>query len=101
MGRHLFGGGREAISGNEDMSQQDRVWFITGASSGFGRALAEAVIGRGERAVVAARRREALAELAAGAPERVLPLPLDVTDAEARRRAVEQAIARFGRIHVL
>jgi NAD(P)-dependent dehydrogenase (short-subunit alcohol dehydrogenase family) len=38
------------------MSKSDRVWFITGASSGFGRALAEAVISRGERAVVAARR---------------------------------------------
>jgi NAD(P)-dependent dehydrogenase (short-subunit alcohol dehydrogenase family) len=83
------------------MTQQDRVWFITGASSGFGRALAEAVIGRGERTVVAARRTEALTELAASAPERVLPLTLDVTDPEARRRAVEQAIARFGRIDVL
>jgi NAD(P)-dependent dehydrogenase (short-subunit alcohol dehydrogenase family) len=94
-------GAREAIGGDEDMSKQDRVWFITGASSGFGRALAEAVIGRGERAVVAARRREALAELAANAPERVLPLPLDVTVAAARRSAVEQATARFGRIDVL
>ena len=83
------------------MTKQDRVWFITGASSGFGRALAQAVIGSGERAVVAARRRDALEELAASAPERVLPLPLDVTDAKARGRAVEQAVARFGRIDVL
>src|SRR5437763_1875983 len=83
------------------MSKADRVWFITGASSGFGRALAEAVIGQGERAVVAARRREALAELAAIDEERVLALPLDVTDAAARKAGVAAALARFGRIDVL
>ncbi len=42
-----------------------RVWFITGASSGFGRALAEAVLKRGDNAVVAARRTEALKTLVA------------------------------------
>ena len=83
------------------MTRQDRVWFITGASSGFGRALAEAVIERGERAVVAARRRDRLAELEAGAPDRVLALALDVTDPPARKAAVQQALARFGRIDVL
>ena len=36
-----------------------KVWFITGASSGFGRALAEAVLTRGDHAVLAARRRAA------------------------------------------
>lgn len=82
------------------MSKADRVWFITGASSGFGRALAEAVIGRGERAVVAARRREALAELAALDPSRVLACPLDVTDCGARKAAVAEALAKFGRIDV-
>lgn len=83
------------------MGMADRVWFITGASSGFGRALADAVIARGERAVVAARRREALAELEARDERRVLALPLDVTSAEARTKAVAGALARFGRIDVL
>jgi NAD(P)-dependent dehydrogenase (short-subunit alcohol dehydrogenase family) len=83
------------------MSQEDRVWFVTGASSGFGRALAEAVIARGERAVVAARRREALAALAAIDDARVLALPLDVTDGVARTAAVAAALAKFGRIDVL
>jgi NAD(P)-dependent dehydrogenase (short-subunit alcohol dehydrogenase family) len=81
--------------------QLDRVWFITGASSGFGRALAENVIGRGERAVIAARRREALAEVAAIDESRVLVIPLDITDAAARERAVSLALAQFGRIDVL
>ena len=42
-----------------------RVWFITGASSGFGRALAEAVLRRGDGAVLAARRIAALESVAA------------------------------------
>jgi NAD(P)-dependent dehydrogenase (short-subunit alcohol dehydrogenase family) len=83
------------------MGRLGRVWFVTGASSGFGRALAEAVIARGERAVVAARRGGALAELAAMDDARVLAVPLDVTDAVARKAAVAAALAKFGRIDVL
>lgn len=83
------------------MVTTDRTWFITGASSGFGRALAEAVIARGERAVVTARRRDALDALSADAPDRVLPLPLDITDSAARTEAVRRAIDAFGRIDVL
>lgn len=83
------------------MSKADRVWFITGASSGLGRALAEAVIGHGQRAVVAARRREALVELAALDPSRMLACSLDVTDSGARKEAVAEALAKFGRIDVL
>ena len=83
------------------MPRTDRVWLITGASSGFGRALAKAVIARGERVVAAARRREALAELASIDEARILALPLDVTDASARKAAVSAALDRFGRIDVL
>jgi NAD(P)-dependent dehydrogenase (short-subunit alcohol dehydrogenase family) len=63
--------------------------------------MAEAVIARGERAVVAARRGEALAALAAIDDARVLALPLDVTDAVARTAAVAAALAKFGRIDAL
>jgi NAD(P)-dependent dehydrogenase (short-subunit alcohol dehydrogenase family) len=87
--------------GDETMAKRERAWFITGASSGFGRALAEAVIARGECVIAAARRREALINLAERAPDRVLALPLDVTDGQARAAAVMQAISRFGRIDVL
>ena len=78
-----------------------RVYFITGASSGFGRALAEAVLARGDRAVVAARRVDALDELVAPHAERALPVALDVTDASARAEAVRSALDRFERIDVL
>jgi NADP-dependent 3-hydroxy acid dehydrogenase YdfG len=77
------------------------VWFITGASSGFGRALAEAVLARGDAAVMGARRTDALDELAARDPDRALAVGLDVTDAAAREAAVRAALDRFGRIDVL
>lgn len=78
-----------------------QVWFITGASSGFGDAFARHALARGYRVVASARDTGKLAALVALAPERVLALPLDVTregDAEA---AVAAAVERFGRIDVL
>jgi NAD(P)-dependent dehydrogenase (short-subunit alcohol dehydrogenase family) len=78
-----------------------RVWFITGGSSGFGRALAEAVLRRGDSAVLAARRFAAVESLAAQYPRSALPVGLDVTDAQARETPVEAALDRFGRIDVL
>jgi NAD(P)-dependent dehydrogenase (short-subunit alcohol dehydrogenase family) len=76
-----------------------RVWLITGASSGFGRAIAEAVLGRGEFVVGTARDTDALADLAGD--ERVHAVSLDVTDAAQREAAVAESLARFGRIDVL
>jgi NAD(P)-dependent dehydrogenase (short-subunit alcohol dehydrogenase family) len=76
-----------------------RVWFITGATSGFGRAIAEAALDRGDSVVAAARRVDALADLADG--ERVQALRLDVTQDADREAAVTAALDRFGRIDVL
>ena len=78
-----------------------RVWLITGASSGFGRALAEAVLKRGDSAVVCARRKAALDSLAAPYAKSALTVELDVTNADARSRAVRAALDRFGRVDVL
>ncbi len=78
-----------------------RVWFITGASSGFGRALAEAVLKRGDDAVVCARRKAALDSLASPYGKSALAIELDVANADARLRSVEAALDRFGRIDVL
>jgi NAD(P)-dependent dehydrogenase (short-subunit alcohol dehydrogenase family) len=78
--------------------ERERVWLITGASSGFGRAIAEAALESGERVVVTARRPEQLAGLDG---ERVLVQPLDVTDPDQREATVAAAVDRFGRIDVL
>jgi NAD(P)-dependent dehydrogenase (short-subunit alcohol dehydrogenase family) len=81
------------------MSDNGRVWFITGASSGFGRTIAEAALERGDAMVATARRTDGLAGL--GPDDRVHPMALDVTDAAQREAAVEEALERFGRIDVL
>jgi len=81
--------------------QQTRVWFITGTSSGLGRALAETVLERGETVVLTARNPQQVADLAASFPGRTLPVKLDVTKPEEVREAVKQTIESFGRIDVL
>lgn len=78
-----------------------KIWFITGASSGFGKALAELVLARGDSAVLTARRLEPLQAIAAAHGGRALALQLDVTDAAARKQALQAAIERFGRLDVL
>lgn len=77
------------------------VWFITGCSSGFGRALVERVLARGWRVVATARDAAAITGLAGGTEDSVLTLPLDVTRHDQVEAAVQAAIARFGRIDVL
>jgi 3-hydroxy acid dehydrogenase/malonic semialdehyde reductase len=67
----------------------NQVAFVTGASSGIGAACARAFVLAGARVVLAGRRRERLAELAAELGDAALPLVLDVRD----RRAVDAAAA--------
>ncbi|MET8721389.1 SDR family NAD(P)-dependent oxidoreductase [Streptomyces misionensis] len=79
----------------------DRVWLVTGASSGFGRAISEAALAAGDVVVGAARRTEALQDLVAARPGRMEALRLDVTDTGAAETAVRDVVARHGRIDVL
>jgi NAD(P)-dependent dehydrogenase (short-subunit alcohol dehydrogenase family) len=76
-------------------------WLITGCSTGLGRALAEAVIGAGDKAVVTARDADRVADLAEGNIDSVLALPLDVTDPAQITNVVRQAEEKFGGIDVL
>jgi NAD(P)-dependent dehydrogenase (short-subunit alcohol dehydrogenase family) len=78
-----------------------KIWFITGASSGFGRLWAQAALRRGDAVIAAARRLDALAPLTDEFGERLLAMPLDVTDREAVFEAVEKGVERFGRIDVV
>ncbi|MFF7756672.1 oxidoreductase [Streptomyces griseorubiginosus] len=79
----------------------NKVWLITGASSGFGRALAEAALADGDVVVGAARRPGALDDLVAAHPDQMEALGLDVTDTAAAEAAVRGVVARHGRIDVL
>lgn len=71
-----------------------RIWLITGASSGLGRALAHAALAAGDAVVGAARRTHLL-------PAGAEPLELDVTDPTAGEAAVQAVIERHGRLDVL
>lgn len=79
-----------------------RTWFITGGTpGGFGMAYAEAALEIGDRVVLTVRRPAELDEWVRTHGDRVLVVPLDVTDADQVRRAVHTAEAHFGGIDVL
>jgi NAD(P)-dependent dehydrogenase (short-subunit alcohol dehydrogenase family) len=78
-----------------------RVWFITGASRGLGRAFAEAALADGDRVVAAARDVGPLEELVGEHPGRLVPLSMDVADRQAVFDGVERAVAAFGRLDIV
>jgi len=82
-------------------SQTRKVWFITGASTGFGRLLAEHLITLGDSVVATARNVDQIQDLEKLAPARVQTLTLDVTKQSHVDAAVKDALARFGHIDVL
>ncbi|MFI5732952.1 oxidoreductase [Kribbella sp. NPDC051587] len=77
------------------------VWFITGASRGFGAELVEKALEAGHQVVATARTPESVLSRFPAAGESLLAVPLDVTDEAQVAAAVEAAIKRFGRIDVL
>ncbi|MFD9032517.1 oxidoreductase [Streptomyces sp. NPDC059567] len=78
-----------------------KVWLITGANGGFGRAFAEAAVAAGDVVVAAARRVASLDELVAAHPDQVDAVALDVTETAAIDRVVGEVAERHGRIDVL
>ncbi|MFC8535649.1 oxidoreductase [Streptomyces sp. NPDC057249] len=80
---------------------QGRVWLITGASSGFGRSIAEAALAAGDTVVATARRPETLDALVAAHPDRAVAVRLDVTDTARIADVVADTVLWYGRIDVL
>ncbi len=110
--RHLCGGGLAFVSLFRPLpatsrimrALADQVVIITGASSGIGEATARRLARRGAILVIAARRAdriEALARELDASGNRVMTVAMDVTDDAGRRRLVDAALARFGRIDAL
>jgi NAD(P)-dependent dehydrogenase (short-subunit alcohol dehydrogenase family) len=77
------------------------VFLLTGSSRGLGRAIAEAVLDGGHQLVATARDPRSLDDLVALHGDRILALPLDVTDPGAARSAIAGGVERFGRIDVV
>src|SRR3954468_8173990 len=78
-----------------------RVWLVTGSSRGLGGGIVLAALAAGDRVVATARRPEELGDLVQQYGERVWPVALDVTDAEAAERAVGAAVEKYGRLDVV
>ena len=82
-------------------TESSPVWFITGCSTGLGRALAEAVLKHGHRAVVSARNPAQIQDIVARYPQTSLAVQLDVANFSQIRLAISAAEKAFGRIDVL
>ncbi len=78
-----------------------KVWFVTGCSTGFGRALATELLEQGYRVVVTARNTAQVADIVYGKEDRALTIQLDVTKQEEIDAAVQTVMDTWGRIDVL
>ena len=88
------------------MSQQNeitghKVWFITGASRGFGSVWTDAALKRGDKVAATARNLESIAHLKEKYGDNVLTLALDVTKPDQVKTAVEKAHSYFGRLDIV
>jgi len=89
------------MTDQKDNSKANKVWFITGASRGFGRVWADAALKRGDKVAATARKLESIAGLKEKYGENVLTLELDVTNAAQVKEVVEQAHKHFGRLDIV
>jgi len=78
-----------------------KVWFITGTSSGIGKALAQEVLAAGYQAALGARNTEDVADIVAAYPETAIAVKLDVTKTDEIISSVKEIKDKFGRIDVL
>ena len=79
----------------------DKVWLITGCSTGLGRELAKWVLKLGYKAVVTSRNTDDVIDIVAPYPVTAIALPLDVTKQSDINTVVTQALQKFNRIDVL
>jgi NAD(P)-dependent dehydrogenase (short-subunit alcohol dehydrogenase family) len=79
----------------------NKTWFVTGASRGIGAEIAKAALAAGDRVVATARTPASIVQALGTESDRLLALPLDVTDRHQAQHAVDGAVERFGTIDVL
>jgi NAD(P)-dependent dehydrogenase (short-subunit alcohol dehydrogenase family) len=84
-----------------ERSDSPRVAVVTGAGSGLGRAIAEALLTDGFRVALLGRRRQRLEEAAGAARSRALVVPADVTVADQVSAAFDAVVSAWGRVDVL
>ena len=79
--------------------------IVTGANRGIGRAIAETLAARGAQVALAARSLDLSTQVAeqisAASGQRVIPVQVDVADADSAKAMIDQVLAEFGRIDIL
>lgn len=83
------------------MAQQNRIWFITGSSRGFGRVWTQAALERGDQVVATARKLESISDFKEKYGDQVLTLELDVTNPDQVNEAVKKAHEHFGKLDIV
>ena len=79
----------------------NKVWFITGSNSSFGRSLTEAVLAKGDNVVATTRHPEEIQDLVEQYPDTVKAVTLDITKSEEISKAIDTALSTFGQVDVL
>ena len=79
----------------------NKVWFITGSNSGFGRSLTEAVLAKGDNVVATTRHPEEIEDLVEQYPDTVKAVTLDITKSDEISSAIDTALSTFGQVDVL
>lgn len=78
-----------------------KVWFVTGASKGFGLEIVKAVLAAGDKVVATVRNNAAGLQNEVGNPENLLVVTMDVVNEDEVKRAVKDGIDRFGQLDVV
>src|SRR5271170_6798309 len=86
------------VNAAQEQAMAEKVWFVTGASRGFGRIWTEAALARGDKVAATARGAATLDDMSRKFGGNVLPLALDVTDHDAVVATVNEAHRHFGRL---
>ncbi|ANI88544.1 short-chain dehydrogenase/reductase [Arachidicoccus ginsenosidimutans] len=80
-------------------NQQKQVWFITGASKGFGLALTKQLLELGHKVAATSRNKESIEEQIGSSPN-LLALTVDITNDNEVKSAIEETVKTFGKIDV-
>ena len=81
--------------------ENNKVWFITGASKGLGLELAKKLLAEGFKVAATSRSEEALVKVLGNPSENFLPLEMDLVDEKSVKNAIELAVSHFKTIDVL
>jgi 2-deoxy-D-gluconate 3-dehydrogenase len=84
-----------------DLLLEDRVAIVTGAGSGLGRAITQALVAEGARVLAVGRNEQALRDVEKELEGRAVAAVCDVRDRAALERIPEQALAAFGSLEIL